>query len=192
MRTSLVTVALVFVVAACGPTTDPAPKETRSADVANLDEDRRHVQSENERLHSELEDLATRQRELQEKLAEQSREIERARAALAESEAKRHPVTESVPSAPPADPPKTIHGVVQACNNNVEIVIVSVGSRDSVDVGSEFSVERDGKPVATIVIDKVFPNYASGTFKPGTPKTAIQAGDVCVGSAPRTSVCLPK
>jgi hypothetical protein len=94
--------------------------------------------------------------------------------------------------APPpraGDPPGTIRGVVQACDNDVEIVIVTAGTRDGVNVGSEFAVTRAGEPVATIVIDKVFPNYASGTFKPGTPKTPIQSGDECVGRA-RTD--LPK
>jgi chromosome segregation ATPase len=72
-----------------------------------------------------------------------------------------------------------VSGVVQACNNNVDIYIISVGSNDKVEVGYEFTVYRGSEYVSTIVIDKVFPNYASGTTKPGTKKRDVMAGDEC-------------
>ncbi len=72
-----------------------------------------------------------------------------------------------------------VSGVVQACNNNVDIYIISVGSHDKVEVGYEFTVYRGSEYVSTIVIDKVFPNYASGTTKPGTKKRDVMAGDEC-------------
>jgi len=72
-----------------------------------------------------------------------------------------------------------VSGVVQACNNSVDIYIISVGSHDKVEVGYEFTVYRGSEYVSTIVIDKVFPNYASGTTKPGTKKRDVMAGDEC-------------
>jgi chromosome segregation ATPase len=72
-----------------------------------------------------------------------------------------------------------VTGVVQACNNAVDIYIISVGSHDKVEVGYEFTVYRGNEYVSTIVIDKVFPNYASGTTKPGTKKREVMAGDEC-------------
>jgi peptidoglycan hydrolase CwlO-like protein len=74
---------------------------------------------------------------------------------------------------------KPVNGVVQACNNKVDIYIISVGSHDGVEVGYEFTVYRGSEYVSTIVIDKVFPNYASGTTKTGTKKRDVMAGDEC-------------
>jgi chromosome segregation ATPase len=74
---------------------------------------------------------------------------------------------------------KPVSGVVQACNNAVDIYIISVGSHDGVEVGYEFTVYRGSEYVSTIVIDKVFPNYASGTTKAGTKKREVMAGDEC-------------
>jgi len=74
---------------------------------------------------------------------------------------------------------KPVSGVVQACNNSVDIYIISVGSHDGVEVGYEFTVYRGSEYVSTIVIDKVFPNYASGTTKAGTKKREVMAGDEC-------------
>jgi hypothetical protein len=74
---------------------------------------------------------------------------------------------------------KPVSGVVQACNNNVDIYIISVGSHDGVEVGYEFTVYRGSEYVSTIVIDKVFANYASGTTKSGTKKRDVMAGDEC-------------
>ncbi len=72
-----------------------------------------------------------------------------------------------------------VKGVVQAVDNKVDIYVISVGSKDKVQVGYEFTIYRGAEYVSTIVIDKVFPNYASGTTKPGTKKRDVMAGDEC-------------
>jgi septal ring factor EnvC (AmiA/AmiB activator) len=72
-----------------------------------------------------------------------------------------------------------VKGVVQAVDNKVDIYVISVGAKDKVQVGYEFTVYRGAEYVSTIVIDKVFPNYASGTTKPGTKKRDVMAGDEC-------------
>lgn len=72
-----------------------------------------------------------------------------------------------------------IKGVVSAVDNKVDIYVISVGSKDKVEIGDEFTVYRGSQYVSTIVIDKVFPNYASGTTKPGTKKRDVMAGDEC-------------
>ena len=73
----------------------------------------------------------------------------------------------------------SVKGVVQAVDNKVDIYVISVGSKDKVEVGYEFMVYRGSDYVSTIVIDKVFPNYASGRTKPGTKKRDVMAGDEC-------------
>ena len=72
---------------------------------------------------------------------------------------------------------KDVKGVVQAVDNKVDIYVISVGSKDNVQVGYEFTIYRGSEYVSTIVIDKVFPNYSSGTTKPGTKKQDVRAGD---------------
>jgi peptidoglycan hydrolase CwlO-like protein len=72
-----------------------------------------------------------------------------------------------------------LKGVVMAVDNKVDIYVISVGSKDGVKEGYEFTVYRGSDYVSTIVIDKVFPNYASGMTKPGTKKRDVQAGDEC-------------
>ena len=73
----------------------------------------------------------------------------------------------------------SVKGVVQAVDNKVDIYVISVGIKDKVEVGYEFMVYRGSDYVSTIVIDKVFPNYASGRTKPGTKKRDVMAGDEC-------------
>lgn len=73
----------------------------------------------------------------------------------------------------------SVKGVVNAVNNSVDIFVISVGAKDGVKAGYEFTVYRGSEYVSTIVIDKVFPNYSSGTTKPGTKKKDVQAGDEC-------------
>src|SRR5262245_5018467 len=72
-----------------------------------------------------------------------------------------------------------VKGVVQAVDNKNDIYVISVGSKDKVEVGYEFTVYRGSEYVSTIVIDRVFPNYASGMTKAGTKKRDVQAGDEC-------------
>jgi chromosome segregation ATPase len=70
-----------------------------------------------------------------------------------------------------------VKGVVQAVDNKNDIYVISVGSKDKVEVGYEFTVYRGSEYVSTIVIDRVFANYASGMTKTGTKKRDVQAGD---------------
>jgi peptidoglycan hydrolase CwlO-like protein len=70
-----------------------------------------------------------------------------------------------------------VKGVVQAVDNKVDIYVISVGEKDGVKPGYEFTVYRGSQYVSTIVIDKVFPNYSSGTTKAGTKKSDVMAGD---------------
>lgn len=72
---------------------------------------------------------------------------------------------------------KPVDGVVQAVDAEMDIVVVSVGSKDGVKVGYEFTVYRGDDYVSKIVIDKVYDNYAAGSTKPNMGKKAIQAGD---------------
>jgi chromosome segregation ATPase len=72
---------------------------------------------------------------------------------------------------------KDVDGVIQAADNKVDIYILSVGQKDGVEVGYEFTVYRGSDYVATVVVDKVFANHASATTKAGTKRRDINPGD---------------
>jgi len=74
-------------------------------------------------------------------------------------------------------PVSAVKGVVQAASASDDVFVVSVGSKDGVKVGYEFTVSRGDKYVSTIVIDSVFPNHAAGHTKQGMKKLDVQAGD---------------
>jgi hypothetical protein len=72
---------------------------------------------------------------------------------------------------------KPLDAVVQAVDNENDIYILSVGSKDGVKEGYEFTVHRNGEYIATVVVDKVFANHASARTKDGLKRKDAQAGD---------------
>jgi hypothetical protein len=59
----------------------------------------------------------------------------------------------------------------------VDVYILSVGSKDGVKEGYEFTVYRGNEYVATVVVDHAYPNYSAAHTKPGTKKRDAQPGD---------------
>lgn len=72
---------------------------------------------------------------------------------------------------------KDVRGVVSAASAKDDVYVLSVGQKDGVDIGYEFTVFRGSNYVATVVVDSVWPNLASCRVKAGTKKSDIQAGD---------------
>ena len=72
---------------------------------------------------------------------------------------------------------KPLDAVIQAVDNANDIYILSVGSKDGVTEGYEFTVHRNGEYIATVVVDKVFSNHASARTKDGLKRKDAQAGD---------------
>ena len=70
-----------------------------------------------------------------------------------------------------------VDGAVQAVDNEMDIFVISVGSKDKVEVGYTFTVYRGNNYVSTIVVDEVFPNHASCHTKQGMKKSSVKAGD---------------
>ena len=68
---------------------------------------------------------------------------------------------------------------VIAASNKDDVYVVSISESLPVRVGDELVVSRDGKYVATIVVDKVDTErrVCTGHTKRGTSKLAIQIGD---------------
>jgi hypothetical protein len=152
-------------------------RESAAVRTAAVDEhatDDPDVARRHDLAHS-YEKLSAAQQDLQTKVDEQNRAIERLRAELARVSEERPPHAAPAPAVPGARAP--VRSVIQAASNRDDVFVISAGSKDGVVVGDEFGVHRGGQVVATLVVDKVFPNYASARVKPGTTRTELKAGD---------------
>lgn len=145
-------------------TSEAARKEADAKGKATSDELAREVQSR-ETAEKGLAAATAEQKALQEQL-------DAASTRLAIYQKEKGPLTSAMVM-------EDVKGVVQAVDNKNDIYVISVGSKDKVAVGYEFTVYRGSEYVSTIVIDRVFPNYASGMTKSGTKKRDVQAGDEC-------------
>jgi len=72
---------------------------------------------------------------------------------------------------------KAVSGVVSAASAKDDVYVISVGSKDHVEVGYEFTVFRGSEYVSTIVVDMVYPTYSAGRTKPGMKKSDVKPGD---------------
>jgi hypothetical protein len=89
-------------------------------------------------------------------------------------------------AAAPAYAAESIHGVVQAVDDKLNVYVVSVGSKDSVRPGTEFEVRRDGELLGTLIADSVFENYVTAKRRPGTRAFGTEPGDDCTtGPSPK-------
>jgi hypothetical protein len=134
-----------------------------------------------ERFRAAYDEFATAQKDMQRRLEQLSRELEDTRSRLRAAEAsnaadKWEPTPTDKPGMAASDGSAC---VVQAVDNKNDICVISQGSKDGVEKGMEFEVRRGAETIGSIVIDRVFPNYASGCRKPGSAEFALAAGDVC-------------
>jgi predicted nuclease with TOPRIM domain len=70
-----------------------------------------------------------------------------------------------------------IKGAVMAVNNDLNIVLLSVGRDDNVKIGYEFTIYRGNEYVGTVIVDKVEKDHCSGASKTGIQRMAIAVGD---------------
>jgi SMC interacting uncharacterized protein involved in chromosome segregation len=73
--------------------------------------------------------------------------------------------------------PPTIRARVTAVDNNLNIVMLSVGRDDGVKKGFAFTVYRGNEYIGKVIIDKVEADYASGYSVKELEQGAIQVGD---------------
>lgn len=156
-------------------TSRPTSPDAAGAALSELTE--QNVES----MRRMCESLAKQQEDLRRQIEEASRELEAARSRLDEVKS----VAPSPPGdVPPEPPPQKVvchdlHGTVVAADNRQNVFVLSIGSKDKVEPGMEFEVRRKAELIGSIVVDKVFPNYASATRKPGSAAFSVRADDSC-------------
>jgi hypothetical protein len=155
---------------AAHPSEPPAAAPAQRPDAADA-----------EKLRAAYDKIADAQKDLQSRIVQLNSDLDEARARLAEAlSSKASDKWEPTPTDKPAMAESDGTAcVVQAVDNKSGVYVISEGSKDGVEKGMEFVVRRGAETIGSIVIDKVFPNYASGCRKPGSAEFALAAGDVC-------------
>jgi myosin heavy subunit len=72
---------------------------------------------------------------------------------------------------------EAVKGTVVGVDADLNIVLLSVGAQDKVQIGYTFTVYRGGQYIGKLVIDKVGPDWASGHMDQGLTKEFPQRGD---------------
>jgi predicted nuclease with TOPRIM domain len=70
-----------------------------------------------------------------------------------------------------------VKGAVMAVDNDLNIVLLSVGRDDNVKPGFEFTIYRGNEYVGTVLIDKVDKDHCSGSSKKEIERLNIAVGD---------------
>jgi hypothetical protein len=84
---------------------------------------------------------------------------------------------ETFGSIPNAIVMKPVQGVVTGIDEDLNIVLISVGTDDDVAVGYTFKVFRGGEFVGMLVVDRVGPDWAAGHMDKDESKSFPQRGD---------------
>ena len=126
--------------------------------------------TEQRRLHDQLNDANDMIVELQKRIKGLSDQIETQKMSLLVYEDKFGPIGDVI-IAPP------LKAKVSAVNNELNIVVLSIGRDDKVKAGYEFTVYRGAEYVGRIVIDKVDKDFCSGYSRKELEKNPIAVGD---------------
>lgn len=84
----------------------------------------------------------------------------------------------------PEDAP-AIEGIVLGVSDKVNLVLISVGSKDKVRVGDTFIVHRGARLISKLFVDKVDDQWAACLEMTDSHRDAIQPGDGVTTGLPR-------
>lgn len=158
---------------------------------ANVEE-REQLMKEAERSRIEISNLQKRLQFVEEKTkamdAEavfvQSQSFAAPRVSAANAVPKKGPAVGTAASvetakAKPAPVPSPVITTPQVLtvNSKFKFVVINIGLRDKVKIGDKLSVERNGKPIGIVQIEKLYENFSSGNILKESPDNPIQAKD---------------
>ncbi|MDD5218818.1 MAG: hypothetical protein PHN49_03420 [Candidatus Omnitrophica bacterium] len=90
------------------------------------------------------------------------------------------PQSVAKPEIPPAKKEETVPGAeaqVMTVNRKFNFVVVNMGLRNQLKMGDDLQIERDGKSVATVQVEKLYDSFAAAKILTESEKTPIQKGD---------------
>jgi predicted nuclease with TOPRIM domain len=127
--------------------------------------------TEQKRLDTEILGLQDQVAELEKRLVSTSKQLEDTDLVVALYKEKFGEIGETLIGVP------IIKAVVAGVNNDLNIVLFSVGRDDLVKPGYEFTIYRNNEYVATVVVDKVEKDHCSGYSKKEIERLPISVGD---------------
>lgn len=71
----------------------------------------------------------------------------------------------------------SLEGKVLVVNREFNFIVVSLGSKDGVRAGSRFSVVREGEPIGTVEVERLYENMAAANVLPEATRKEILEGD---------------
>ncbi len=71
-----------------------------------------------------------------------------------------------------------LQGKVLVVNKEFNFVVINLGSRDGIKKGSRFAITRDGKPVVTAEVEKLYDNMSAATLLSEEKKSEVKEGDL--------------
>lgn len=133
-------------------------------------EEMNNAQAEQKRLEGELADLRGQMAELNKKMMAMADQNESLTMQVQTYQQRYGALTEAMN-------PQRMKAQVTGVDNDLNIVLLSVGSDDGVKPGYTFTVYRGNEYVGKVMIDKVEKDYASGYSVKELQKQPIEVGD---------------
>ncbi len=141
-----------------------------------LSEDLTRTKQSNQSLSNELKTL----REAKDALEKRVKEMLAARAKEAEQivvkPAAGSPASVSTTAGAPSS--TALQGKVLVINKEFNFVVINLGTRDGVKKGGRFAITRDGKPVVTAEVEKLYDNMSAATLLSEEKKSEVKEGDL--------------
>lgn len=146
-------------------------------DLRTAREDARSARDETNTTNTTNADLEQRVANLEKQLADAQAENTAASASIERLQTRIALYVDIYGAPPNVTAMADVQGRVQAADNEMDIYVLSVGSKDEVEVGYEFTVYRDSKYISTLVVNEVGDNYAACHTKAGMKKHDVKPGD---------------
>ncbi len=143
--------------------------ETERKEKLTLTEDLGKAKQSYQALSNELTTLRQAKEALEkrvkEMLAAQASEVEKI-------------VVKPTADTPPAPTPMLLEGKVMVVNREFNFVVVNLGSKDGLQSGATVSISREGKPIATAQVERIYENMSAATVIDEAKKGSIKEGDL--------------
>lgn len=135
---------------------------------------RKELEAETDRLEHAYKDIAEMEKQLVTLSREKNDIEEQLKATKAELAQLKDHAIEVLPDHPPAP---AIEGTVLGVSDRVNLVLISVGKKDNVEIGMTFSVLRGTDVVSRLMVDKIEDGWAACRELKDARKQQILEGD---------------
>ncbi len=69
-------------------------------------------------------------------------------------------------------------GKILVVNREFDFVVINLGEKDGLEMGTILTVSRDGQTLAKVEVEKIYANMSAAIILPGTDKELLKEGDL--------------